>query len=80
MSESSDNEKQSGGISPNVKIIATLIIGVLFGAWANNAFQPKPYFDYMPSHTGTLLWKVDRLTGEAWYTAPGHGWKANDES
>ena len=80
MSETSDNEKQSGGISPNLKIIAALIIGLLLGAWANDEFdKPKAKYDYIPSQTSVLLWKADRSTGEAWYTGIGTGWKKADE-
>ena len=48
MSETSDIEKLAGGISPNVKIIAALIIGLLLGAWANDEFdKPRGKYEFM---------------------------------
>ena len=75
MSETSDNEKQSGGISPNLKIIAALIIGLLLGAWANDEFdKPKAKYDYIPSQTTVAIWKVDRKTGDTWIGSAQNGW------
>ena len=45
MSETTDYEKQSGGISPNLKIIAALFVGLIFGAWANDEFDDDDKFD-----------------------------------
>ena len=68
MSETSDIEKQAGGVSPNVKIIAALIIGLLLGAWANDEFdKPRGKYEFM--FQGQALIKVSTKTGEAW-TAP----------
>jgi len=45
MSETSDNEKHLLDMSPNVKIITALIVGLLLGAWANDEFdEPKGKF------------------------------------
>ena len=59
MSETSDNEKHLLDMSPNVKIITALIVGLLLGAWANDEFdEPKGKFEFMVG--GDMLWKVDR--------------------
>ena len=70
MSETSDIQKQAGGISPNVKIIAALIIGLLLGAWANDEFD-KPGGKYEFMFEQQALIKVNAKTGEAW-VAPGN--------
>lgn len=68
MSETSNIEKLAGGISPNVKIIAALIIGLLLGAWANDEFdKPRGKYEFM--FVEEALIKVNTNTGEAW-TAP----------
>ena len=75
MSETSDNEKQSGGISPNLKIIAALIIGLLLGAWANDEFdKPKAKYDFIPSGDVAYVWKLDRITGKVWSGSVRNGW------
>ena len=76
MSETSDNEKQSGGISPNVKIIAALIIGLLLGAWANDEFD-KPKRKYTMVETDIGIAVLDEETGDVWFGSTNYrveGW------
>ena len=65
MSATSDKEKHLLDMSPNVKIITALIVGLLLGAWVNDEFdEPKGKFEFMV--VGDMLWKVDEKTGDAW--------------
>ena len=70
MSETTDYEKQSGGISPNLKIIAALFVGLILGAWANDEFDDddKGKFEFM--FEGDALLKLNKKTGEAWVAPP----------
>ena len=76
MSETSDNEKHLLDMSPNVKIITALIVGLLLGAWANDEFdEPKGKFEFMVG--GDMLWKVDEKNGDAWKSQEplSNGWQ-----
>ena len=79
MSETSDIQKQAGGISPNVKIIAALIIGLLLGAWANDEFD-KPKRNYsvetFETDSGLFVARLNEKTGEVWIGSAHGGWTA----